>query len=256
MTLAEFSPDVVAAAARAAAVTRPRLRVRITADAPGATIAVDGGAAIPAPAELELTEGQHVVVARAGGRVARGQTFAVAAGTDPEARVVEVALDRDRLGGGLTAGAAIGQDEVEAGAWLDGVIAFGEVDAVVVAATSWRSGRPALLLQWCDGVPGRCTAAVEVGYDEGGLAGAARAAVEDLLAARAGRRYGVTLPGDPRVGSQRRPGGAGGCGWCRPALWAGVGAATIAVVVTAIVVASGGDDGTVVAVDPGTFLGE
>lgn len=264
VTRAEFSPDVVEAFARATAATPPRRAVRLevaaagggAAAVPGATLEVDGVPVGAAPAEVDLEAGQHVVVARAPGHAAHGETVAIAVGG--AAPVATITLDPDPVAAGLAIGPETGQSAPAAAAWLEGAMRYGEVDAVVLAASIWRSGRPALLVQWCDGAPVSCTAPVEVGYDDGGLAAAARAAADELAGAADGARYGATLPADPRVatGGGRRPGGGGArCRWCRPALWIGGGVAAVAIAVTAaVLVAGGGDRGTSIAVDPGDWF--
>ncbi|MCE9580026.1 MAG: hypothetical protein K8W52_43320, partial [Deltaproteobacteria bacterium] len=91
ITTAEFSPDVVAAFDAARAVAPAVARVAITvpgAGELGASIEIDGVPAGASPITVELSQGSHVVVARAAGRVARGQAFAV--GTDGAAVVVEL----------------------------------------------------------------------------------------------------------------------------------------------------------------------
>jgi hypothetical protein len=252
VTTAEFSPDVVAAfdAARAAVPAAAPVRVVVTGPARGATIEIDGKAAGTAPATVPLAAGQHVVVARAAGYRARGVAFAAAGGE------VAIALEADPVAVALGAGVAAGTSEAAAGRAIEAVALFAEVDAVVLAAAVWRQGEPALLGQWCAG--GRCTAVVEVGYGAapGGLDAAAGALWREVAAVAAARRYPPTLPSDPRLGRGVGPARtARRCGWCRsPWLWAGVGAAVVAVGASVAVIASG-DGGTVLGVDPDDFGG-
>jgi hypothetical protein len=250
VTTAEFSPDVVAAfeAARAKAPAPVAVRVVVTGPAV-ATIDIDGRSAGTAPVTVELAAGQHVVVARAPGYRARGVAFAATGGE------VALALEPDPAAVALRAGVAAGTAEAAAGRAIEAAERFAEVEAVVLAAAVWRQGEPALLGQRCAG--GRCTAVVEVGYGAapGGLAAAAGALWRELAAVADRRRYPPTLPADPRLG--RGVGAvrvsAGRCRWCRsPWLWAGVGAAVVAVGAGVAVIVSG-DGGTVVGIDPDDF---
>jgi hypothetical protein len=250
VTVQEFSPDVVAAHDRAVAASRAMRAVTLTAS-PAAVVEIDGTAVGTTPVAVELAVGQHVVVARAAGHAPLARTLAVG----DSALEVTLALDPDRDALGLSAGVIAG-DEASRALAVDAAIAYAELDALVLTASVWRGGRPALLVQWCDGAPASCTGVVEIGYDEGGLEAAARAAIDEARAlARTGRRWGPTLPGDPRVARGERPGGGGGerCRWCRPALYAGAGVVAAALV-TAIVLLAGGDDGTTVGIDPDDFV--
>jgi hypothetical protein len=249
VTTAEFSPDIVAAfaAARAATPLPVTVHIGVTGGA-GATVSIDGQPAVRAPATVELPAGQHVVVARASGFRTRGVAFAAAG-------EVAIRLEADGDAAALAAGVAAGTGAAAAARAIDAAALYAEVDAVVLAAAVWRQGAPALLGQRCAG--GRCTAIVEVGYGAaaGGLAAAAAALWREL--AVSARREPPTLPADPRLGGSARPAvaGAGGCRWCRsPWLWAGVGAAVVAIGTGAVVLLSG-DDGTVIGVDPGDFGG-
>jgi hypothetical protein len=251
VTTAEFSPDVVAAfdAARARTPAAVTVRVVVTGAA-AAQLEIDGRSAGTAPLTVELAAGQHVAVARAAGHRARGVAFAAVAGGE-----VAIGLEADPAAVALRDGVAAGTGEAAAGRAIEAVERYAEVDAVVLAAAVWRQGEPALLGQWCAG--GRCTAVVEVGYGAapGGLAAAAGALWRELAAVAAERRSPPTLPSDPRLGRGAGPArvAGAGCRWCRsPWLWAGLGAAAVAVGAGVAVLASG-DDGTIVAVDPDDF---
>jgi hypothetical protein len=250
VTTAEFSPDVVAAFDAARARTPAPVTVRVLVPGTAAMIEIDGRSAGPAPLTVELAAGQHVAVARAAGHLARGVAFAAVAGGE-----VVIGLEADPAAVALRGGVAAGAGEAAAGRAIEAVERFADADAVVLAAAVWRQGEPALLGQWCAG--GRCTAVVEVGYGAapGGLAAAAGALWRELAAVAAERRYPPTLPSDPRLGRGVGPSRLAGarCRWCRsPWLWAGLGAAAVAVGAGVAVLASG-DDGTIVAVDPDDF---
>jgi hypothetical protein len=144
-----------------------------------------------------------------------------------------------------------GQSERTTAAWLAATTTFAELDAIVLASAIERGGRAALLAQWCDGA--RCTAVVEIGYDPGDLAAAARTAIDDLAAARSGRRYAPTLPSDPRLDRSDVAGITHPCRWCRPALYAGAGLAVAVAATIVIAIAASAGDGAIVGVDFGDF---
>jgi hypothetical protein len=249
VTVQEFSPDVVAAHRRALGHDRARRRIRIEAP-PGATVEVDGHRAGVAPVEVDVELGHHVVVARGDGLVPRGQAVVVTADGDA---VVAVWPDRDERAAALATGPAAGQSARDAAAWIAATLVYAELDAVVLAASVWRGGRPALLVQWCDGEAPACTAIVEIGHDDGDVAAAARAAVAALAGLRGAARGEPTLPADRRlIAGGPRPAGDR-CRWCRPALWAGAGLAVIAIAAAVTLLATGDDGGTVVVIDPDDF---
>ena len=254
ITVQEFSPDVVAAVKRAREATRSTRGVRITARGPGgddveAEIEVDGQKLGRGPVEVVLEVGQHVVVVRGGDARTRGESFVVAAGTEGIEMVVDV--DRDPRPGALARGLTGSDDEQTD--WADAVVTYGDLEGLILVSSVWRSNRPALLAQWCDGTPVSCTGIVEIGHDDGGLAAAARAALEDLARARDGRRYAVTLPSDPRVERGGRRIAGGRCRWCRPAIVAGTTIAVIAAAAAVYLIATDEDENPVVLVDPGDF---
>ena len=251
VTVQEFSPDVVAAVSRAVDATRASRPVRIAArGVDGAELEVDGVPVGQGAVEVALEVGQHVVVVRGAGVRPRGETFSVAAGTEPLEVVVEV--DPDPRPAALAAGPDAAEDDRTA--WAETVATYADLDALLLVSSVWRTGRPALLAQWCDGAPIGCTAIVEIGHDEGGLAAAARTALDEVRRARGGPRYAVTLPADPRVERGGRPLPPGRCRWCRPALYAGVGVAVLAAAAAVYLIATDEDPGPVVGIDPDDFL--
>jgi hypothetical protein len=187
---------------------------------------------------VELDAGQHVLVVRHPGHAPRGQAFLVQGAGAPPVRVI---VERDPGAAAVLAGAealAVGRSEADARVAIEGLLLWGELDAVVLAASAWRRGQPALLGQLCHGATGaplQCTPVEEVGYPAGALAAAARQLVARLRkAAGGGRSFAPYLLTDRRlVDGEKAPGtrvGSGGGGsWIRnPYLWVGVGAAALA----------------------------
>jgi hypothetical protein len=256
ITLAEFSPDVIDAVEAARRAPAPIRRLRIASSPPGALIRVDGADVGPAPVDVAVVRGQHVVVARA--PLHRPAVRGVIVEDAAASVALELSPDEDALR--LSAGAERGLPEAAAQALIDAALRYAELDEVAVVADTIRRGAPTLLVQRC-AVPAatagagdaaaraRCSAVVELGYgDRAGLAAAARAAWE---AARAGElRYPPVVLGDRGA----RPGGADRCKLCRsPWLWTGVGAAVLAGVALTIAVTSGAKPAPVVGVDPSQF---
>ncbi|HWN67504.1 MAG TPA: hypothetical protein VNM90_07675, partial [Haliangium sp.] len=282
VSIAEFAPDVVTAYESARSAQTPAVPARVTvtldpasgiADAPSgalpeatsgagpeAHIDIDGRAAGAAPLELELGTGLHVITARAPGWRSQARVVAVAPGLAP----VDIALVPDPLAAavlGSERSLGIGSAGEAPRAAVLGVLAYAEIDAVVLAASVWRRGQPALLGQRCvargqDALA--CTGVIEIGYQDAGLEPAARA----LWAALAGQSAdavvsGPTLLADARlVQAEQRPvarraGGAAGPRWYRNRwLWIGVGVGVAAAAGTAWALARDPDADPVVVVDP------
>ncbi len=242
ITKAEFSPDVVDAvdATRSAPVALQR--VRVTSVPAGAAIQIDGKPIGRAPLEIQITRGQHLIVART--PMYRPTVQAVPA----DATAVEVVLERDDAAIRLSGGAELGLAEREAQELVDATLRFADLDEVVLVADAIRRGGPTLLVQRCAGIPARCSAVVELGYgDRAGLVAAARAAWE---AARAGDlRYPPTVLAE-REGKLHD----GRCKVCRsPWLWTGVGAALVIGTAVTIVLLQGSQPPPVVGVDGTDF---
>ncbi|HEY1553918.1 MAG TPA: PEGA domain-containing protein [Kofleriaceae bacterium] len=248
ITLAEFSPDVVTAVGAVRALARPTREIAIAVEPAGATVAVDGKDLGAAPLHAQLAVGQHVVVARAPGYVARAQAIAVADGV-PD---VQLALDPDVAFSRLDGGARAGMPDAPAQELVDAAIRFAELDEVVVVADSDRMGGEALLVQRCAGLPARCTAVVELGYgDRAGLPAAARSAWQAVRAADL--RYPPSVLGNSRVAGERVA--AQHCTWCRsPWLWGGVGVAVIAGTIATIAIVSASKPAPIVSTNPGGFI--
>jgi len=261
VTDAEFKPAVVERFATAHAERRGRAQLRIESSPPGAAVELDGRLAGAAPVTVEADIGLHVVVARLAGRAARAQVVAMA----PAAPVLRLELDEDPAAAAVRAGTAgfkLGREERAAAVVAGAVLAYGELDALLLVGTVWRRGAPALVGQICRGrSTARCGRVVEIGYAR--PADLARAAVGLWRAARAAPgRFPATLLADARLVSREAPPGAGGGAgeherrrwWRSPWLWVGVGGAALAVAAGLLV--SGDDEVTPVVVgDPCEFGG-
>jgi hypothetical protein len=294
VSIAAFAPDVVSAYEAARGAEAPAVPVRITAtlaDAgapagPGApaqavAIEIDGRPAGAAPLALALPAGLHVVVARAPGHRSQARVVTVAAGPAAGAQAIAVALAPEPLARAVLRGPdalAAGSAGEDARAAVTGALAHGELDAVVLAASAWRRGAPALLGQRCAldhaGQALACTGVIEIGYRQPGDAAAAGRALWTALAgdAPAASLPGPTLLADARlVSPEARPGpsdaprdaprapaaraGASPAPrwYRRPWLWIGVGAATAAAATTAWALARDGEAAPVIIVDPCRF---
>lgn len=238
ITTAEFSPDLVAVvdAARAAPVALHTVRIATTP--PGARIRIDGKDVGTSPLDVQITRGQHLVVARA------PEHRPAVQGITADASRVEVQLEPDeaaaRLGRSLR-----GLDDIPAQQLVDATLVFADLDEVVVVADTIRRGGPALLAQRCSGAAqARCSAVVEIGYaDRAGLASAARSAWESILVGDL--RYPPTVLGDEGGRVDDR------CRWCRsPLVWTGVGVVVVTGVVLAIYALSSSQPPPVVTIPP------
>lgn len=230
VTLAEFAPDVVEAFAAARDPRAGQIQVALAIRSGGGEVSIDGGPYRRAPLSVALAPGQHVVAARGVGFRARGQVFEVDAGATPVQVVVD--LEPEPLAAAVARGPAslaVGTAERDAALAVEGVLRYGELDELVLVASVWRRGKPALLGQVCAGVPVRCGAVAEVGYGEvGQLAAAARELAGTLGERGAARRFPPTLLVDRRlVSGERAPGTGGGTvrsrWWRSPYLWVGLG---------------------------------
>lgn len=247
ITLAEFSPDVVAAVDAVRTTTRPTRSVRLTTDPAGAAITVDGKELGRTPLEVELVLGQHVVVAQLPLHEPRALGVAIDA-----ASPAQLALDiaRDPAAIRLAEGATIGLSDEGARELVEATLRFADLDELVLVAAVQRRGGPALLVQRCAGIPVRCTAIVELGYaDASGLPSATREAWEATR--QADLRYPPSVLGDART--------SGGpvddrCKLCRsPILWGGIGAAALIGTIAIIAVVSSSRPPPIVGVDPSQF---
>ncbi|MBK7538895.1 MAG: hypothetical protein IPI49_26720 [Myxococcales bacterium] len=253
VSLLEFSPDIVEAAARVSqragepqtlTVITPGLRgVRLEIDGRFAGVTEPQGGGAPALV-LSLPRGQHVVVARRTGYEPQAQALRLHAASELRLALREAPLDQ------ALARAAVGMPEELALALIEGTVTYADADEALLVATTTRRGAPALLAQRCDD-RARCTAVVEVGYVRPGLSAALRAAWSAL--ARGELRYPPSLPGDSRLQPSPTTAGDGKCRLCRnPWLWAGVGTALVASAALIVVLAQD-DPVPILVVDPDTF---
>lgn len=242
ITKAEFTPEVIDAvdAARSAPVALQR--VHVTSVPAGAQIQIDGNPVGAAPLDLQITRGQHLIVARTPMYLPTVQ--ALPAGSTS----AEVVLERDDAAIRVAGGAQLGVGAREAQQLVDATLRFADLDEVVLVAETTRRGGPTLLVQRCAGLPARCSAVVELGYgDRAGLAAAAR---EAWAAAKSGDlRYA------PEVLSERDgPIRDDRCKVCRsPWLWSGVGAALVIGTVITVFALQGSEPPPVITVDGGGF---
>jgi hypothetical protein len=247
ITLAEFSPDVVAAVDAVRTASRTTRIVHLTTEPAGAAISVDGKDLGRAPLDAELSLGQHVVVAHLPLHEPRAHAVAIDAASPPS---IAIDLATDGAATRLAEGATIGLADDGARELVEATLRFADLDEVVLVAAVPRRGGPALLVQRCAAIPVRCTAVVEVGYAEAsGLAAATREAWQATRSADL--RYPPSVLADARA--------SGGpiddrCKLCRsPILWGSVGAAALIGTIVIIAVVSSSQPPPIVGVDPSQF---
>ncbi len=246
ITLAEFSPDVVAAVDAVRSQTLPARPLRITTEPAGAAITVDGKEVGTSPLSLDVTHGQHVIVARH----ALHETRALAVAVDASSPEVALELRPDVPWSRLAEGPAIGLADAGAQELTDATLRFSDLDEVVLVASTDRRGGPALLVQRCVGLPARCTAVVDVGYtDRSGLSAAAREAWQTVRAADL--RYPPSVFADAGTSGMK---GDDRCKLCRsPILWGSLGAAALIGTIVVIAVVSGSQPPPILGVDRDHF---
>ncbi|HTL38123.1 MAG TPA: PEGA domain-containing protein [Kofleriaceae bacterium] len=256
ITLAEFSPDVVAAVDAVRAAKKPTHTVRITTDPAGAALTIDGRDAGHAPINLDLATGQHVIIARQ--PLYQPRALAVAVDDQPPPstpttsamQTFDLALEHDTAAMRLAEGAQAGLPDAASQELSDATIRYADLDELVLVAATDRRGGPALLVQRCAGIPARCTAVVEVGYaDRSGLAAAAREAWADV--ATADLRYPPSVFNDSRVTGKKID---DHCKLCRsPYLWGGIGLAAVVTTIVIVAVVSSSQPPPVLGADPTKF---
>lgn len=270
VSIAAFAPDVVAAyqAARGATLAAARVRVVVRlvaapARAPGSEVIIDGRSAGPSPIDVDLPTGLHVIVARAPGHRSRALVVAVAPGQAP----VEITLAPDPAAAAVLRGPAalaVGHAGDSARAAAAGLLAYGELDAVVLAASVWRRGAPALLGQRCELRAGNalaCTAVVEIGHARAADVSVAARELWSTLAAQrdSAGAPAPTLLADARlVQAEPRPAPPPAPrprrAWYRsPWIWVGVGAIVTATASTVWALSRDPEVTPVVTVDPCDF---
>ncbi len=238
ITKAEFTPEVIEAVDAARSAPVALRRVHVTSVPSGAQIQVDGSPVGRAPLDLQITRGQHLIVARTPMYLPTVQALPA------DTTSAEVVLERDDAAIRVAGGAELGIGEQEAQQLVDATLRFADLDEVVLVVETTRRGGPTLLVQRCAGLPARCSAVVELGYgDRSGVVAAARAAWD---AAKTGDlRY------PPTVLSEREgKANDGRCKVCRsPWLWTGVGAAVVIGTVITVFALQGSDPPPIVGVD-------
>jgi hypothetical protein len=247
----EFSPDVISAyqRARTAAAGGASATLEVASLA-GATVEIDGVAAGTAPLRMGIAVGEHVVVVRAPGRVAWGQTVAVGAG----GAKVEIPLDEDLIGRALAGGDGafrIGLGGAEAGTLAATVGTYAELDEIVLVGAAWRHGQPALFGQRCQVAPVRCGPVREVLFGrKDKVAAASRELVRGMQDPAGGKLPPILLEDTRLTEPEPEPKGDGGgklppppprAWWKSPWVWIGVG--TAAAIATGAVLLLG-DEGT------------
>lgn len=231
VSLAEFSPDAVAAYEAARQASAPDAAVRIETEPAGAHIELDGRPAGLSPVVVIVPAGAHAVVARAPGYRARGRIVPVGAG---QGRVT-LALERDAAAAAVVRGPdalAAGRLPDDTAIAVQGLVTYAGVEAVVLVASVWRRGAPALLGQRCAprGAAVRCTRVVEIGYDSAARVDTAAALLWETLRHEPRHQRPALLADARLTRAETRPRArapvARRCSWCRsPWLWVGAGAA-------------------------------
>jgi hypothetical protein len=289
VSIAAFAPDVVSAyeTARSAGAPAVPVRIAVTRTDDGgpampaaspeaipaasleASIDIDGRPAGSAPLDIALPAGLHVITARAPGHHSQARVVAVAPGHPPKDSTIAIALAPEPLAQAVLRGAAalaVGRADEDARAAVAGLLVYGELDAIVLAASTWRRGAPALLGQRCAlGADEAlaCTGVIEIGYRQPGDVDAAARALWTALAdpGTGAPMPGPTLLADARlVQAEPRPvapaarADAGAPRRYRNRwLWIGVGVATAAAAGTAWALAREGEVTPVIIVDPCRF---
>jgi hypothetical protein len=241
ISTAEFKPSIVEAIAAAKRPSADRLlELGITAWR-GSSIAINGVAVAQRSFSGRLRPGLHVVVATGPGRVPaadlvdlqRNSSMELIGEPDPWLSAIEEG--RSSLG--------IGQTRSKIASSAAALMTYADLDALIIASATWRSGRAALIAERCEGVPVRCTRSAEVRYGGGGRLVAAAAEVWGSLdSALLELDPGVLI--DTRIANAEPPPEAlppkGSRHWLRhPLVWAGLASAATIVVTIAVL---GGDD--------------
>ena len=146
---------------------------------------------------VELSDGLHLVVAQAPGYRSQSRLISVSPGSDA---LIVLDLEKDPIVQSILRGRealATGVAETEARLAAGALTLYAASDSLVLVASVWRRGQPALLGQLCTGQPSTCSGVVEIGYPPGGLRVAAEQLWREL---RAGKlRFPPTLQVDTRL---------------------------------------------------------
>jgi hypothetical protein len=115
------------------------------------------------PITVEVARGQRDVA-----RLPQHRAAARRCVEDPAA--VSLVLERDDEATALSGGAELGLREPAQQRLVDATLRYADLDEVVVVAETSRRGSQALLVQRCAGIPARCSAVIDVGFETAGLA--------------------------------------------------------------------------------------
>ena len=246
----EFAPEVIALIDGVRAQPVPMRAVRLTTEPEGAVLNIDGRDAGRAPATVELSLGQHTVVARLPQQLIRSRVVTVTDASNTS-DAISLALDPSDRAQRLAAGPRAAMASADQQSLIDDALQFADLDEVVVAAGAQIDGDRALLAQRCAGSPARCTAIAEVTYgDRSRIRTAAQTLWRDLRGADL--RQPPSLLGDARLVRTQR--GHGRCTVCRnPYVLAGVGAAIAVGTIAVVIAATASQPPPVVIVDPAAF---
>ncbi len=226
----EFRPDVVTAYDVAISESRAQQVRPLRLSPATASLWIDG-AKLPANREVELSDGLHLVVAKAQGYRTQSRLISVTPGANA---AIAIALAVDPVAESILKGRAAlatGVAETEARLAVAAFTLYAASDTMVLMASVWRRGQPAILGQRCQGQPAICTSVLEVGYPEGGL----RAAADNLWRelGRGQLRFPPTLQVDARLIAGEKPPGEDPKKVAKPLwknrwLWLGVAGASLA----------------------------
>jgi hypothetical protein len=254
----EFGPEVLQAYARARAAHANGVVMHIvTPGVTGAEIEVDGRPVGVAPARVEVGIGEHVVVARARGRVPAGRI--VRAGEGAVEMTLEEDLVQSALAGGER-GLRPGTRAAATTAILSAVSTYAELDEIVLVGATWRRGEPTVLVQRCAPSPVRCGTVMETRYTRPADFAPAVASIVEKTAGPRGRGKEPTLLEDTRMTEPEPPAAAtNGPGggpdlprpwWKNKWVWIGAGAAAAIVGVGTWILAADRGTGTEWTFDP------
>jgi hypothetical protein len=199
----EFRPDVVLAYQAAISAERELQARPVRLQPASASLWVDG---VKREGEsVELSDGLHLVVAKAQGYRTQTKLISVSPGADP---LIALDLVVDPVAANILMGRsalATGVPESEARDAVSAVMLYGAADKMLLVASVWRRGQPAILGQLCSRQPASCTAVVEIGYPEGGLRVGADQLWRSLASAKL--RFPPTLQVDARlISGEKAPG--------------------------------------------------
>lgn len=226
---AEFKPEVVEAYEAALGDLRePQVR-QLELSPSNAAVLVD--AAASDGEQLLMADGLHLLSVHAPGYYSHSELVSVSPGVEA---AIRVKLEANPMAQLVIAGGSSlqqGTPESVARQAVTAALLYSGGDSMVLVASVWRRGEPALLGQYCSGLPAQCSAVIETGYPEGGL----RVAIQELWRRLRvdSLRFPPTVQVDARlVESEGTPGKGRKVEpqplWKNRWVWLGVGAAALA----------------------------